>query len=422
MIAKFTNLLRSLSGNAVDINESGQMHTVLRGKIDEGNSTTENLIADEVFVGESIDTLDYSAVTIAINSDVASSTDGLEIQYSDDEINWCCGETYTILAGANKFFTPTLQSKYMRVVYTNGTSETTTFRINTTLRKSPIKWSSHNIDDPISDQDDAELVKAVNTGRDPNGIYRNVNVTVDGDMSISDNSSGLAIAKGLVTGTSYVSKFGQNEALNTSTYEDIWDGGGTYTWPANGTAPITHLYSTGADVQPIEVQGLDINGNLVVQTITLTGTTVVLLTTPLWRVFRMKNIGTIDILTGSVIHASDAGKAVSYAQIQNGNNQTLMALYTIPAGKTGYLLMGSASLVGTTRAYSIDGHFYMRPYGGVFQLKHTFGVSSDGTSTFQHEYKIPLPINELTDLRVSAISSAAGGVLNSTFDIALVDN
>ena len=267
-----------------------------------------------------------------------------------------------------------------------------------------------------------QAVSARIQGQDDDGLWNNVGTTHDGDLTISDNSSGLSIAQGKVTGTSFVSKFGQNENVGTGAFEEVWDGGGTYVYPADNTAPITHIYSTGADIQPIEVQGLDINGDLVVQSKTLTGTTVVVLDTPLWRVFRMKNTGSSTILTGSIVHASDSGKAVSYAQIQNGNNQTLMALYTIPAGKTGYLTAGSASIVGLNRAYSIDGHMYMREFGGVHQLKHTFGVSSDGSSYFQHKYDIPLPIQEKTDIKVSVISSANGGIVNATFDIVLVDN
>ena len=244
----------------------------------------------------------------------------------------------------------------------------------------------------------------------------------DKSATLKVASPELLVSQGKVPGTSFVSKFGQNEHVGTTAYEDVWDGGGIYDWPADNTAPITHIYSTGADIQPIEVQGLDIDGHQVVQTITLTGTTVVPLTTPLWRVFRMKNIGNVDILSNSVIHASTATKTGSYAQIQNGNNQTLMALYTIPAGKTGYLYQGSANLVGLVRDYSIDGHFYMRPFGQVFQLKYTFGLSSDGTSGSQHFYKFPLPIAEKTDLRLSAESSLNGGVVNATFDILLVDN
>ena len=230
----------------------------------------------------------------------------------------------------------------------------------------------------------------------------------------------LDVADNKVVGHSFMSKFGQNPAMAIDTPEDIWDLGGDYPYSQNGTAPITKVdSSSGSDTGKVEVQGLDIGGNLVVQEATLTGTTPVTLTTPLWRVFRLKNTGTTDYV--GTVQAVNSADNVTYAQIAIGNNQTLMALYTIPKGKRGFLLSGSASMVGKTSAYVIDGHFYMRPYGGVFQLKNTFGLSSVGTSYFLHDYPIPLPISELTDIRVRAESSKADGVMNATFDILLID-
>ena len=269
----------------------------------------------------------------------------------------------------------------------------------------------------------------------PDNTITDINATTGGNLKVSMEEFDetfytnplpvadfyLNVSRGLVPGHSFVSKFGQNSDVGTAAFEDVWDGGGIYTYPVDSTAPITHLYSTNAaDTQNIEVQGLDINGDLIVQTKILTGTTVVSLDTPLWRVFRLKNIGTVDI-TG-IVHASDSGKSVSYAQINDGNNQTLMALYTIPNGKTGYLLKGTANIVGINRDYSIDGKVSMRNFGSVFQLKNTYGLNTNGNSYFDHEYPIPLPIPGKTDIRVQVISSAAGGKINNTFDILLVDN
>lgn len=231
----------------------------------------------------------------------------------------------------------------------------------------------------------------------------------------------LDVAKGLIPGHSIVNKFGQNADIGTAAYEDIWDNGGVYTYPGDGVAPITHIDSDdAADTEDIEVQGLDINGDLVVQTITLTGTTIAILTTPLWRVFRLKNVGTVD-LVGNV-QAVNAGDTVIYAKIQIGNNQTLMALYTIPNGKTGYMVQGSNSLAGLNRAYAIAGRMTMRQYGGVHQLKRTFGMQSDGTSTMVSDWPLPAMIPAKTEIKVSAISSSAGGTLNTTFGILLIDD
>lgn len=231
----------------------------------------------------------------------------------------------------------------------------------------------------------------------------------------------LKIAQGVATGVSNVNKFGQNDSIGTGDYEDIWDGGGTYIYPADNTAPITNLVSdNSSDTEPIEVQGLDIDGVLVVQTKTLTGTTAVTLDTPLWRVFRLKNVGTTDLI-GDVC-ATNVGDTQDYACINNGNNQTLMALYTIPAGKTGYIYESGASMAGLVRSYSIEGRIQMRSFGSVFQLKGTVGLNSDGNSRVSKVYKVPAKVPEKTDIRISAISSTSNGVMNATFDLILIDN
>lgn len=229
----------------------------------------------------------------------------------------------------------------------------------------------------------------------------------------------LRVSKGEIAGHTVMSKFGQNSALSGS-YEDVWDGGGTYTYPADATADIVELVSTdNNDTEDIEIQGLSADGTLTLQTETLTGTTPVTITTPLWRVFRLKNVGTND-LVGDVT-VENLGNTVEYAKIQIGNNQTLMALYTIPLGKTGYMVLGTNSIIGTNRAYSVSGRMEMRPYGGVFQLKKTFGLSSDGTSYMTMPWPLPGKIPAKTDIKVSAVSSATGGI-NTTFEIILIDD
>jgi len=230
----------------------------------------------------------------------------------------------------------------------------------------------------------------------------------------------LKVAKGEIAGHSIMSKFGQNADIGTGAYEDIWDGGATYTYPANGAADMVEIVSTAADTVDIEVQGLSSDGTLTVQTVTLAGTATVTLPTPLWRVFRLKNVGATNL--AGIVTVENEANNVDYAQIVVGNNQTLMALYTIPLGKTGYLIQGTNSIIGINRDYSIAGKMFMRPYGGVFQLKKTFSLDSNGTGYMAMPFPLPGKIPALTDIRVSAISSAASGGLNTTFDILLVDD
>ena len=57
----------------------------------------------------------------------------------------------------------------------------------------------------------------------------------------------LAVAMGLVAGHSYVGKFGENPDVDTGTTpEDVWEGGGAYTYDADASAPIQYLSSSDA--------------------------------------------------------------------------------------------------------------------------------------------------------------------------------
>jgi hypothetical protein len=73
----------------------------------------------------------------------------------------------------------------MKVTYTNGGSPQSSFHLHTVLRKSPIKWSSHNIDEAITGEDDAELVKSVLTGENPAGTFVNFKATTAGNFKVS---------------------------------------------------------------------------------------------------------------------------------------------------------------------------------------------------------------------------------------------
>jgi hypothetical protein len=159
------------------------------------------------------------------------------------------------------------------------------------------------------------------------------------------------VAMGLIPGMSTIDKFGANFNITTASGpEDVWEGGGIY--PFSTSADIISLSSSDAsDTHVVRVQGLDENGDEVIQDITLTGQTRVPLTTPLFRVYRMENMGNADF-TGTVYCYSGtenssgvpSGASVTKAIIDNGNNQTLMAIYTIPLGKVGFLYRGEMGI------------------------------------------------------------------------------
>ena len=172
--------------NTAAVSSDGQLHVVMTSKKDANNSSTTPLGAGATFAGTATDTSAYSTIAVMVLSDVASAVGGLIFEYSNDGTNWfAAGESYTVLAGVTKFFTPPPWLQYYRVKYTNGATPQGTFNLQINLKKNVMKWSSHNITDPIKSEDDAELVKAVITGVRADGVYDNVNLTNGANMKVS---------------------------------------------------------------------------------------------------------------------------------------------------------------------------------------------------------------------------------------------
>lgn len=167
-------------------NADGSINVVSNGSVvNDGNSTTTPLLAGQTFTGVATDILHFNSISILVSSDVASATDGFDVEFSPDGITWYEGETYTIDAGATKFFTPPVQGRYMRVTYENGGTNQSSFIIHTILKKGPIKWSSHNLTDNLDDGDDATLGISVLKLRTAQDNYVTGAATASGNFKVS---------------------------------------------------------------------------------------------------------------------------------------------------------------------------------------------------------------------------------------------
>jgi hypothetical protein len=445
-VARVTNnnvhvQVTSTAGNPWLINDSGQGHVVMSGTIGRTNSTNIPLATGATFTGSAAEILDYSMTNISVYSDQPSATDGLSIQQSCDGINWDITDDFTIPATSGKTFSVQNACKFYRLVYTNGGTAQTEFRLNSLFKKNMTKPSSHRIQDPIIDDDDAELTKAVLTGKDENGVFRNVNTTVDGDLSISDNSDGLAIAKGDVSGHTFEHKFGNAPDFDTADLEiTVWDGAEdgeaweNMVYNYSSTADIDSISSSDTgDTQEIYVEGLNSDWELTNEIITLNGQNRVALANNYRRVFRAYNDNSVnltghvfvyvnDTLTGGVPDDPENIRAI----IDPDNQQTEMAVYTIPAGKTGYMRDWYMSTSGGNKASSYVFKLKARLFNKIFRTKHTSSMDQLSPIPYQHKYEEPEVFPEKTDLemRVQSIASPAvsNNAVSAGFDIVLIDN
>jgi len=176
----------------------------------------------------------------------------------------------------------------------------------------------------------------------------------------------------------------------------------------------------------IEVQGLDVDWNLVTQTKALNAsdtTTAVTLDTPLIRVFRMKVLA--NVVTDQPVRCHNTAESVDYAIIQAGNNQTLMAIYTVPAGKTAYVVSYYGDVVPTATKEPVGTDFTLwvadRANAYEFQLKHAKG-SPQYAAGPSHSFSPYMKVNEKSDIMMKATCYAEEGQVHGGFDLILIDN
>ena len=227
----------------------------------------------------------------------------------------------------------------------------------------------------------------------------------------------LQVSRGLVAGHKRIFKFGFNIDINDS-IEDIWDGGGEYTYQSSAVA-MTVTSGGGATDNGVQVtvQGLDASYNEVSEAVTLAGSGTATTTQTYLRVYRafisgsQEPTGDIDIANGGT----------TYAKVLDGEHQTLMALWTVPAGYTAYLLQTDITAFTEQNNKFAVVWMQTRELDGVFRTQDKFALVA---ATHHQQYQVPLPIPEKTDIRIRAIgsSSSANIELSAAFDIIYIEN
>jgi len=121
-----------------------------------------------------------------------------------------------------------------------------------------------------------------------------------------------------------------------------------------------------------------------------------------------KNAGIIRAGTGTVTSGVPANVFLSINGV--GDNQTLMCLWTVPAGYTAFMVQTNVSTGNASNTPALlDTSIVARPFGGVFNTQERITLK-DGNQL--QGYNFPLRFTEKTDLEVRAQSTSA----SVTFD------
>lgn len=208
--------------------------------------------------------------------------------------------------------------------------------------------------------------------------------------------------------------FGRNTNVDNAVV-DLWEGPtGTYVFPTVGqqmkfVSSSANDTLAGSGVQKIHIHYLNSNHIPLTETVNMNGTTPVsTVSTDIYRINSMHavQVGSGEVAAGNISLTNTAG-SVTYAYLTSGFNVARQAIYTTPAGYTGYISHWQASS-GSTGNHFCQITLRAKAHMGIalpaFLIVDEIGSQNGGAIV---DFPIPIRIPEKTDVKISAISDAA---------------
>jgi len=233
------------------------------------------------------------------------------------------------------------------------------------------------------------------------------------------NDERINLARGLMRNASSEHKFGAVPSMSQSQTGTVWDiNDTTYPWRALASANNVQIATVNAadNLKQISIVGLDSNYNIQIETLTANSSAAVATTGTYLRVYDAyvvdggeTNVADINITNGG---------STTIARMLAGFSRTKMAIYTVPAGYTGYLTQGTCSAQASADG---TGNMFVRYFGKeTFRVGHTFEVT--GGSQYFYNFNVPLPIPEKSDIDIRITTRSNNGRFTAAFDLILIEN
>ena len=226
----------------------------------------------------------------------------------------------------------------------------------------------------------------------------------------------LQVSRGQITAHYDQFKFGFNADVE-DVLETVWAEGGLYYHPYSATqlkvssSSDDDTANEGDGARTVELFGLDADYNEISEVVLLEGTTEVTTTKSFLRINRgiIRSAGDNEVATGTIyagIGTVTLGvPTTKYLSIKPADGQTLMAIWTVPAGYTAYLHETDVTVATTQNNKYATVTLVSKPFGSVFQVKDKFVISQ---GNHHQEYKFPLKFEEKTDIEVRCIGDSSG--------------
>ena len=367
------------------------------------NTSTTLLTSGSTFTGTGEQNA-HPHVGVMVKTDQAGT---LYFDFSGDGTNWDSSfpvAGFLVAAGVAEFHTAVKLKRYFRVRFVNGV---------------------------VGDQTYMRLFTYYGDNFVPANAPANQSYGLDADATlVKVIPHWLQVNRGLVSGITFINKFGKNPAAAAGDTINII--GIAFVQPA--TAEIVNVVSTSTDDDgapegigafTVEISGIDANYDLATETVTLNGTTNVPTLTSFWHIntARVVTGSTYAGALGTISLISAAAGTPTLGTIAIGANRTQLANYMIPRNHTGYFNLPQMSYVNTNNNAQCEVALYERVFGGVDELRHDWILQAGATGDYQPKaFGAGLKFKAKSVIYFKVISVATGtNLLTVDYDLWLVN-
>lgn len=151
------------------------------------NSTNAVLAGGAVFTGVAESDVLYGSITVSGIASHASATNGLSLQQSSDGTNWDFTDNYSVSAGVAFKLNVPRQASNFRIVYTNGATLQTSFRLQVIFNPSLTRPVSVKPVDGTTIENDMDETLSVNM------TYNGTSLDIGRSSVNGTNSTGTGI-------------------------------------------------------------------------------------------------------------------------------------------------------------------------------------------------------------------------------------
>jgi len=164
--------------------------------VDAGNSSTTPLAGNGTFSGTGIDVSNYGVISVFVFADQAGT---LNIEFSTNNTNWDDINSYAVSASTALSVQFGPQARFFRVVYQNGSSAQSVFRLQTIEKPITSFPETVPVSYVVNAADDAILTKSVITGKTTAGGGSYVDVKVNPSGTLTVDASGSTVTANIGT-------------------------------------------------------------------------------------------------------------------------------------------------------------------------------------------------------------------------------